>query len=141
MAQKKVSMSSGSIAVPTTRKTEVINVTRVLAEVVSNYKSGIALFSVPHTTAALILSEDDEELRGDILKVAESLFADMRPFKHIRENNPNAEAHLFSALAGTSVVLGVQEGQLELGTYQNVLLIELDGPKTREIRCTFVTKV
>lgn len=133
-------MSLPSITVSTTTKTEVVNVTAALAELVSSGKSGIALFSVPHTTAALIVSEDDEELRDDIVKVADGLFAGMRPFKHIKKSNPNAEAHIFSALAGTSVIIGVEKGQLDLGTYQNILLIELDGPKTREIRFTFVEK-
>lgn len=133
-------MSLLSMTVATAHKTEVVNVTAALAELVPAGKSGIALFSVPHTTAALIVSEDDEELRDDILKAAEGLFAGMRPFKHIKKNNPNAEAHIFSALAGTSVVLGVEKGQLDLGTYQNILLIELDGPKTRQIHFTLIEK-
>lgn len=122
------------ISIETHEKTQVIDVTWQLDALVADVADGIVLFTVPHTTAALIVTELDDELRDDITKVAENLFAGMRPFKHIKKNNPNAEAHIFSALAGTGVTLAVENGQLDLGTYQNILLLELDGPKTRHIR-------
>jgi secondary thiamine-phosphate synthase enzyme len=114
---------------------EVINVTAPLGELVQGVAHGLALFYTPHTTAALLLCEDDAELRQDLLRVAETLFANGRPFAHVRNNNPNAEAHLLSALAGTSLSIAVQNGKLDLGTYRNILFFELDGPKRREIRC------
>lgn len=120
--------------IQSSQKTEVINVTEDLRAMLGDVESGIALFSVPHTTAALIICEDDEELRADIVKIAENWLADLRPFQHIRKNNPNTEAHIMSATMGTSVLLAVDEGRLQLGTYQNVLLVELDGPKIREIQ-------
>jgi secondary thiamine-phosphate synthase enzyme len=128
-----------TIMLPTTQKTEVVNITEQLAGMIAGVDEGLALFSVPHTTAALIVCEDDDELRVDIVRAAEEMFAGLRPFQHRRNNNPNTEAHLVSALAGTSLALAVVGGQLQLGTYQNVLLLEMDGPKTRELRC-FVLK-
>ncbi len=124
--------------VQTTQKTEVINVTAALSALVGSVQDGIAVFSLPHTTAALIVCEDDAELRDDLVRVAEKLLADLRPFKHRRKNNPNAEAHIISALAGTSLTIAVRNGKLDLGTYQNVLLLEMDGPKQRAIRCVTV---
>ena len=124
--------------IQTSQKTEVIDVTRQLAVMIDPVAEGLAHFSLPHTTAALIVCEDDAELREDIVKVAQTLLADLRPFKHRRKNNPNAEAHILSALAGTSLVLAIENGQLMLGTYQNILLLELDGPKTRSIQCTLI---
>lgn len=123
-----------SITVETTHKTQVINLTAQLMALLDDVQSGIALFSVPHTTAALIICEDDDELREDIVKVAENWLADVRPFKHIRKNNPNTEAHVLSAALGTSIVLAIAGGKLNLGTYQNVLLVEMDGPKTRQVQ-------
>lgn len=119
----------------TERKTQVINVTAQLIALCEGVQEGMVLCYTPHTTAALILCEDDEALRDDITRAAETMFAPLRPFAHIRNNNPNAEAHLFSAIAGVQVVLAIEDGKLDLGTYQNVLFIELDGPKDREIRC------
>ncbi|MFN8418680.1 MAG: YjbQ family protein [Anaerolineae bacterium] len=45
---------------------------------------------------------------------------------------------MFSAMMGTSVVVAISGGKLDLGTYQNLLFVELDGPKKREIRCKVI---
>ncbi|NIM94009.1 MAG: YjbQ family protein [Anaerolineales bacterium] len=120
--------------VQTQRKTEVQDVTPLVADFISVIQDGVAIVYTPHTTASLILSEDDDELRNDIVRVAENLLAACRPFTHIKRNNPNAEAHILSALGGTSVAIAIIDGKLDLGTYQNILLLEMDGPKEREIR-------
>ncbi|MCC6802857.1 MAG: YjbQ family protein [Anaerolineae bacterium] len=127
-----------TVTVKTTQKAEIVNVTGLVASLVSGIEHGIVLVSLPHTSAALIVCEDDAELREDIIRAAQEMFAPLRPFRHIRNNNPNAEAHLISAFAGTSLTLGVANGGLQLGTYQNLLLLELDGPKTRELQCVIV---
>lgn len=126
------------ITIQTTQKTEVIDLTKQLQEAIAATQSGIVLFSVPHTTAALILSEDDAELREDIVKISENWLRDLRPFKHIRKNNPNTEAHILSATMGTSVLLGIESGLLNLGTYQKILLVEFDGAKEREIHAKVI---
>jgi secondary thiamine-phosphate synthase enzyme len=127
------------ITVQTRQKSEVINVTAQLAELAGDVQAGLALFYVPHTTASLLICEDDEELRQDLVRAAESWLAGSRPFAHIRNNNPNTEAHLLSAFGGTGISLAIEHGQLDLGTYQNILLLEMDGPKWREIRCKLIT--
>jgi secondary thiamine-phosphate synthase enzyme len=124
--------------VNTQAKTEVINVTEQLIELVNGVSNGIALFYTPHTTAALLMCEDDEELRHDLARVAEEWLAGLGPFAHIRNNNPNAEAHIFSAFGGTNLAVAIENHQLDLGKYQNILLLEMDGPKEREIRCQVV---
>lgn len=126
------------IEVQTQCHTEVINVTLQLADLVSGLSTGLALFYTPHTTVALLVCEDDPELRTDLETVAEQMLAGLRPFSHIKNNKPNAEAHIFSALFGTSLIIPIVDGQLDLGTYQNILLLEMDGPKTRQIRCQLI---
>ena len=85
-----------TITIHTEHKTQVIRVTDQLAEMVADIADGLAFFNVPHTTAALIMCEDDDELRDDLVKVAQNILAEMRPFRHIRKNNPNAEAHILA---------------------------------------------
>jgi secondary thiamine-phosphate synthase enzyme len=121
----------------TKAKIEVINVTQLVADHVKSLGDGLLHLFVPHTTTALILSEDDAELRADIERTAAHLLDNLEPYTHIRKGNPNAAAHIFSALAGCSMTLAVENGQLALGTYQNMLLIELDGPKTRQLELRF----
>jgi secondary thiamine-phosphate synthase enzyme len=117
---------------------EAVNVTEMCARLVAGSATGIAMFYVPHTTAALIISEDDEELRDDLVRVARELLAPLRPFRHRKNDNPNAEAHVLSSLAGTSITVPVTDGVLELGTYQTIMLLEFDGPKSREVRCRVI---
>jgi secondary thiamine-phosphate synthase enzyme len=71
----------------------------------------------------------------DYETVAAGLPAPFEPFKHHRNDNPNAAAHIISSFAGTQLTLPVERGTLVLGTWQRLILIELDGPKTRTILC------
>lgn len=125
-----------TITVKTGNPREIINVTDAVAREVAGVEGGLLLVSIPHTTAAIFLAEDDDELREDYIKVAENTLAGLRPFKHIRNQNPNTEAHVFSSLLGASLTLAVEEGALDLGTYQNILFLEMDGPKDRILKLT-----
>jgi secondary thiamine-phosphate synthase enzyme len=118
----------------TRENTQVIDVTDRVAEAVAGAEDGIAFVSVPHTTAALLLSEDDEELRRDIIRVTRRWLKNCGPFEHIKKNNPNTVAHVLSSFAGTSLSIGLRNGKLDLGTYQRILFLELDGPKKRKIQ-------
>ena len=119
-------------------KTEVQNITGWLADWAQEIEDGIVLFSIPHTTAALLLCEDDEELRADLVRVAEGWLANCEPFSHRKNGNPNAAAHILSAFAGSQLMLPVEAGKLVLGTYQNVLFLEMDGPKQRQVSCRVI---
>jgi len=117
---------------------QVINVMPQIAELAAGAADGLALFYIPHTTAALLVCEDDAELRADLERVARHWLAACRPFAHRRNNNPNTEAHVLSAFGGHGVTVAIEAGRLDLGKYQNILLLEMDGPKQREIRCKIV---
>lgn len=117
---------------------EIVDLTDRVASAMTDLADGMLLVSAPHTTVALFVSELDDGLRDDFLKIAGRLFEQARPFAHIKNDNPNTEAHALSAMFGTSVVLPVAGGKIGLGTYQRILLFELDGPKTRTV---FLTQV
>jgi secondary thiamine-phosphate synthase enzyme len=120
------------LVVRSDRRIQAIDVTDALAAV--RWPEGFALLTVPHTTAALVIGEADEEMLADYERVAVELFAPFEPFSHHRNDNPNAAAHLLSSLAGTQLVVPVRDGALDLGTWQRIVLLELDGPKERRIR-------
>lgn len=115
-------------------KSWIDNITRLVQDAVKDVTSGLVYVSIPHTTAAIFLAEDDRELREDYLRIAERWLADLRPFKHIRKNNPNTEAHVMSSVLGTQLTLVVENGKLDLGAFQNVMFIDLDGPKKRTVK-------
>jgi secondary thiamine-phosphate synthase enzyme len=117
---------------------ELLDITDKVAALADGLADGVALVAAPHTTVALFVSEFDDGLRDDFLKIAERLFEQARPFAHRRNNNPNTEAHVLSAMFGASVMVPVAGGRLRLGGYQRILLFELDGPKTRTVSLTHI---
>ena len=119
------------LTVDTTRRIEAIDVTDRLAE--QSWPDGLLLVSTPHTTTALIIGESDPEMLADYERVAGELFASWEPFRHHRNDNPNAAAHLMSSLAGTQLLVPVRDGAIVLGTWQRIVLLELDGPKPRRV--------
>jgi secondary thiamine-phosphate synthase enzyme len=121
------------LEVITERSLQAIDVTDLVTA--QAWPDGWLILLTPHTTAALIIGENDPEMLADYEKVAAGLPAPFEPFKHHRNDNPNAAAHIISSFAGTQLVLPVVDGELVLGTWQRLVFIELDGPKTRTILC------
>lgn len=113
----------------TKSKIEVTNITNEINQEVGDCKA--VLLFVPHTTAAITVNEDESNLRKDLENFYGDLFEGN--WKHNNIDN-NAEAHLGSSTIGASLTLPVKESNLDLGTWQDILFIELDGPRKREIR-------
>jgi secondary thiamine-phosphate synthase enzyme len=119
------------IEIVTDRSVQALDITERITTYA--WPDGFLLLSVPHTTAALILGENDPEMLEDYEKVVIGLPAPFEPFKHRRNDNPNAAAHVISSFAGTQLLLPVEGGRVVLGTWQRIIFIELDGPKTRTV--------
>jgi len=119
------------LVVSTSRAIEAIDITeRIAAE---RWPDGFAWLNCPHTTAALLIGESDPDMLEDYERVAAELFAPYEPFRHHRNDNPNGAAHLVSSFVGTQLLLRVQNGRLQLGTFQRVIFLELDGPKATRL--------
>ena len=118
----------------TRKQQEVIDVTdRVLSAVrESGVKNGLLIAQLPHATASLVLNENEGGLKHDILSKLND-FAPVRGgYEHDRIDD-NAHAHLKSAFVGSSQVLPIADGRVLRGTWQNFLVIEQDGPRTRRL--------
>jgi secondary thiamine-phosphate synthase enzyme len=134
--------STTSIRVSTHAGVETINITPAIREALkeASIRDGLLLVSVRHTTCGLILNEDDPGLRTDFARLAEHLLDPLRssgPFEHDQIDN-NARAHLTAGLMGASVQVPFVAGAPSLGSWQNILLIEMDGPRTRQVDLTLV---
>lgn len=118
------------ISINTNQKYQLIDITDQVKSVVakSKIKEGLCLVFVPHSTAAIIFTENESGLKNDWLKMLKKLVAGEQ-FEHDRIDN-NADSHLLSGLLGQGKVLPIENGQLIRGTWQNVFLVELDGPRT-----------
>ena len=119
--------------VKTLAKCEMADITVEVAEIVrvNDLESGVCHVFVPHTTCALAINENaDPEVKRDILcKLDESVPEDPS-YRHSEGNSP---AHIKSVLVGSSLTVFVEEGALQLGTWQGLYLCEYDGPRTREV--------
>ncbi len=127
----------GQATVKTEAPVSVQNVTEVVTREVggSGITDGLAIVSVPHTTCGVCINEDEAGLREDIRDMAQRLLSPLRGaagFRHDRVDN-NAQAHLTSVLLGHSVSLSVKDGKLQMGGWQSVFLIEMDGPRSRTL--------
>jgi secondary thiamine-phosphate synthase enzyme len=123
-----------AIEVSTTEATQAVDVTQRIVDAATALGDGILLIDSPHTTVALLLTEADDDFLADIGRFVREWPAQFEPYAHHKNDNPNAAAHLVSATAGAQVLVPLQDGHLALGTHQRVILVELDGPKTRRLR-------
>lgn len=126
---------SREIVVSTKELYELIDITREVERVVyeSGVNNGICLVFAPHATAAIIANERERGLMEDILKRIRDLYPRSAGWKHDIIDD-NAAAHLASAFIGADRAFPIIERRLVRGTWQNIFLVELDGPRrTRRV--------
>lgn len=118
----------------TRKQREIVDVTDdVLAAIKdSKIKDGLLLVQLPHATAALVLNESEGGLKQDMLDKLDDIVPVRGDYQHDRIDD-NAHAHLKAAFLGSSRILPVVGGQVIRGTWQNFLVIEQDGPRTRKL--------
>ena len=118
--------------VSTKRRTEMIDITSQVNSIVgqSGITSGEAVVYCPHTTAAVTINENaDPSVSHDILLTLDELVPRRRA--GYRHSEGNSDAHCKSSLLGCSRQVLVQNGSLNLGTWQGIFFCEFDGPRSR----------
>ena len=122
---------SREIILSTSKKRELVNITAKVEDIVreSGVKNGIAVIYAPHATAAIIVNEDEEGLKKDILNCIEELVPWDGKWLHNRIDT-NASAHILSSIISSCRLMPVVNGRLYRGTWQEIFLLELDGPRS-----------
>lgn len=118
----------------TRKKQEMVDITGRVADVVkqSGVSDGICLVYVPHATAAVVINENaDPNVCADILDALSGLIPEGK-WRHDRIDD-NAAAHIKATILGPSEAVPVRGGRLRLGTWQSLMLVELDGPRDRTV--------
>jgi secondary thiamine-phosphate synthase enzyme len=120
-----------TFTVDTDRRLQVLDITdRVEATVPEDVDGTVTVF-VRHTTAGIAVNEAESRLLGDF----ETFLADVVDddgWDHDRLDG-NADSHLRALLVGAAETLPVSDGRLDLGTWQSVLFVECDGPRSRTV--------
>ncbi len=118
--------------------TEVENITRQVQQALvdSRLKDGIVTVFAKHTTASVLIIEDEPGIRADTKTIWERL-APVDPNWQHNTRNPgedNAHSHLRAQLQGVSQTIPFTDGQLTLGTWQQLVLLDFDTrSRTRDL--------
>lgn len=117
---------------------EVVDLTDRIESLIRQAKvqEGLCSLFVTHTTAALTTGEIGEGTEKDLLQVVEQMIPPIR-FRHAHDPS-HAWSHMASSILGPSLSIPISAGKLVLGTWQSVMLVELDGPRERTIHVTLL---
>jgi secondary thiamine-phosphate synthase enzyme len=97
----------------------------------SRVARGLCNLFVPHTTCAVIVSENwDPDVTTDMLAHLQRLVPRDGGFRH---SEGNSQAHILSAMLSTSINIPVADAKLRLGRWQGAMLAEWDGPRERTV--------
>jgi secondary thiamine-phosphate synthase enzyme len=129
----------------TSRPIEFIDLTDRLDRLVSDagVRTGIVNVQTHHTTTAIVVNEHEPLLLTDFQALLERAVPDDGRYRHddpaIRtvnltpEERVNGHAHCRALMLAPSACLNINNGRLCLGRWQRVFLVELDGPREREV--------
>ncbi len=132
----------------TEKEFQIIDITKKIQEFVKKkkVKKGEITITTKHTTTAIRVNENEKRLLKDIEQYLYEIAPKGKQYLHddiekrtgCSKNEPkNAHAHLKALLMGASETLPIKDGKLDLGKWQRIFFIELDGPRKR----TFVIEM
>lgn len=127
-------MYTFDLTVPTTEQMHLINITSEVQSQVdqAGITSGFCYLFNPHTTAGLTINEGtDPDVQTDIIDGLRKMVPLQFPFRHQEGNSPS---HIMASLMGSSLTVMIDNGRLQLGTWQKIFFCEFDGPRTRKIQ-------
>ena len=110
---------------------QIIDVTDAVTAIVrdSGVTDGLCTVYIPHATAAITINENDDPNIGvDLLRALDEAVPQNNKWLHDRIDG-NAAAHIKAAIVGPSETIPIADGRLTLGTWQNIFVCELDGPR------------
>lgn len=125
------------LIIKTKKSKEVVDITdKVNGALSEERREGLVNLFVTHTTAALTVADLDQGTDLDMLEALEVMCPKL-DYRHAH-NPEHTPDHIMSALIGVQLALPFNQNGLILGTWQRVILIELDGPRDRRIIITII---
>ena len=132
-----MTIKTHSLKLNTNKNFEIIDITSRINNLIDIEKGIISIFS-RHSTSAIVVNENEQGLLNDLEFTLNNLISDKYSYSHDRIDN-NARSHLKSFLLSSSECLPIKNGKVDLGTWQSVFFIELDGPRhNRTITLTII---
>lgn len=130
-----------TLVVTSQREGDIINLTEEIKKVVrqSGVREGLVHLFVQHSTAALTTIEYEPGALADLKRALSVLAPDDSSYAHnTRWGDGNGRSHVKAALVGSSLTLPLDGGDIACGTWQQVVLLELDvnAGRERTVMCT-----
>lgn len=124
------------LRIDTTDRLDIVDITDEVDQAVpDDMTQGVCTVFVQHTTAGVVVNEHERRLLSDVEGALQDLVPQHDDYAH-DELDDNADSHLRTLLLDESVSVPVREGTLALGTWQSILLVDCDGPRTRSVTVT-----
>lgn len=127
------------LTIKTSSKIQMIDITRQIQDLVrqSKLQQGICIVFVPHTTAAVTINENaDPAVIHDIISELSKVIPQQDNYRHVEGNSA---AHIKTTIVGCSQTVIIEDGRLQLGTWQSIFLCEFDGPRNRKVWVKIIT--
>jgi secondary thiamine-phosphate synthase enzyme len=124
-------MTSHRFTVSTDERLSVVDVTDQVQAAIPADVTGTCTVYARHTTTAITVNEAEPRLMDDF-ETALAEFVPDEGWEHDALDG-NADSHVRAMLVGPSETIPVVDGDLDLGTWQSVLLVDCDGPRERAI--------
>lgn len=126
------------LQITTHKKDEVIDITDDIESVLekSDKTNGHCVIFVQHTTCCITTADLDPGTDLDLLDALRKVLPDIQ-YRHPHDPS-HAPDHILSSIIGHSITIPFENKQLDLGVWQRVILIELDGPRERHLKISLL---
>jgi len=126
-----------TLSIQTNKEKEVVDITDFIDYLLDKEKvpTGLCTLFVKHTTCSLTTADLDPGTDLDFLDFLQKSIPPMS-FRHPHDPS-HAPDHILSSIIGTSITIPIVMGRLDVGVWQRIVLVELSGPRKREIICSF----
>ena len=136
-----MTVSTHRLSLSTRGNNDIHDITDEVAKAVraSGLRNGIATVFVPGSTAGVTAIEYERGMIRDLQEFLERVAPTDAPYHHNHGGDSNGHAHVRSAFIGPSLTVPLIDGQLALGTWQQIVLVDFDDrPRTREVMVQLV---
>ena len=133
-----MTVSTHSLQISMDGNSQMENLTRSMKDILreSTVSNGTFTLFVKHTTAAVMIIEDEPGIRADTQNFWNTIIPPRRNWEHNTRNpgEDNGHSHLRGQLQGPSLTIPIVQGAFTLGTWQQIVIIDFDTrARTREL--------
>ena len=135
---------SKSLKISSSSNFQIMDITRDIVAILNEtskenkIENGIVNIFTKHSTSAIRVNENEKGLLLDFEKALKDIVEEKDNYKHDFIDN-NAASHIRAFLLGSSETIPIVDGRLDLGTWQSIFFVELDGPRSnRIVELTFI---